>query len=117
MLDHRSSIYDNVPDDQQLSGSEGGSGGSVSDADRIGEESEVRLFHWYLYLILCLYVSNGTSRSSNTVFVRSSNPIHDDCPHDFSTLQNSAGINLFLKLSFFILHTSSSISHADNATS
>lgn len=40
-LDHRLSIYDNVPDDQQLSESEGGSGGSVSDAERMGEESEV----------------------------------------------------------------------------
>ncbi|XP_076607275.1 rho GTPase-activating protein 7 isoform X2 [Chaetodon auriga] len=40
-LDHRLSIYDNVPDEQQLSGSEGGSGGSVSDAERMGEESEV----------------------------------------------------------------------------
>lgn len=35
------SIYDNVPDDQQLSESEGGSGGSGSDAERMGEESEV----------------------------------------------------------------------------
>lgn len=40
-LDHRMSIYDNVPDDQQLSGSEGGSGESVSDAERTSEESEV----------------------------------------------------------------------------
>nr|XP_040037896.1 rho GTPase-activating protein 7 isoform X2 [Gasterosteus aculeatus aculeatus] len=39
-LDHRLSIYDNVPDDQPLSESEGGSGGSVSDAERMGEESE-----------------------------------------------------------------------------
>lgn len=30
-----------MPDDQQLSGSDGGSGGSVSDAERMGEESEV----------------------------------------------------------------------------
>ncbi|XP_034078943.1 rho GTPase-activating protein 7 isoform X2 [Gymnodraco acuticeps] len=41
VLDHRLSIYDNVPDDQQLSESEGGSGGSGSDAERMGEESEV----------------------------------------------------------------------------
>lgn len=41
MLDHRLSIYDNVPDDQQLSESEGGSGGSGSDAERMAEESEV----------------------------------------------------------------------------
>ncbi|XP_039633567.1 rho GTPase-activating protein 7 isoform X2 [Perca fluviatilis] len=41
VLDHRMSIYDNVPDDQQLSESEGGSGGSGSDAERMGEESEV----------------------------------------------------------------------------
>ncbi|XP_041657606.1 rho GTPase-activating protein 7 isoform X2 [Cheilinus undulatus] len=40
-LDHRLSIYDNVPDDQQLSGSDGSSGGSGSDAERTGEESEV----------------------------------------------------------------------------
>ncbi|XP_061596578.1 rho GTPase-activating protein 7 isoform X2 [Cololabis saira] len=39
-LDQRLSIYDNVPDDAQLSGSEGGSGGSGSDAERLGEESE-----------------------------------------------------------------------------
>lgn len=30
-----------MPDDLQLSGSEGGSGDSVSDAERMGEESEV----------------------------------------------------------------------------
>ncbi|XP_061607411.1 rho GTPase-activating protein 7 isoform X2 [Phyllopteryx taeniolatus] len=36
--DHRLSIYDNVLDDQQLSESEGGSGGSVSDAERMGDE-------------------------------------------------------------------------------
>ncbi|KAM9846857.1 rho GTPase-activating protein 7 [Aulostomus maculatus] len=41
-LDHRMSIYDNMLDDQQLSESEGGSGGSSSDAERMGEESEVR---------------------------------------------------------------------------
>ncbi|XP_074528528.1 rho GTPase-activating protein 7 isoform X2 [Halichoeres trimaculatus] len=41
VLDHRLSIYDNVPDEQQLSGSEGSSGGSGSDAERLGEESEV----------------------------------------------------------------------------
>uniref|UniRef100_A0A3Q3X6R6 Uncharacterized protein n=1 Tax=Mola mola TaxID=94237 RepID=A0A3Q3X6R6_MOLML len=40
-LDHRLSVYDNVPDDRQLSGSEGGSGESVSDAERTAEESEV----------------------------------------------------------------------------
>ncbi|XP_044078746.1 rho GTPase-activating protein 7 isoform X2 [Siniperca chuatsi] len=40
VLDHRLSIYDNVPDNQQLSESEGGSGGSGSDAERMGEESE-----------------------------------------------------------------------------
>nr|XP_057942752.1 rho GTPase-activating protein 7 isoform X3 [Doryrhamphus excisus] len=37
----RLSIYDNVPDDHQMSESEGGSGGSVSDAERTGDESEV----------------------------------------------------------------------------
>ncbi|XP_077403463.1 rho GTPase-activating protein 7 isoform X2 [Vanacampus margaritifer] len=36
--DHRLSVYDNIPDDRQLSESEGGSGGSVSDAERMGEE-------------------------------------------------------------------------------
>ncbi|CAJ1063315.1 rho GTPase-activating protein 7 isoform X2 [Xyrichtys novacula] len=41
VLDHRLSIYDNMPDDQQLSGSEASSGGSGSDAERIGEESEM----------------------------------------------------------------------------
>ncbi|XP_054482137.1 rho GTPase-activating protein 7 isoform X2 [Anoplopoma fimbria] len=41
VLDHRLSTYDNVPDDQHLSGSEGCSGGSGSDAERMGEESEV----------------------------------------------------------------------------
>ncbi|KAM7397652.1 hypothetical protein PAMA_005796 [Pampus argenteus] len=41
VLDHRLSIYDNVPDDQQLSESEGGSGGSGSDAERTCEESEM----------------------------------------------------------------------------
>ncbi|KAM3869075.1 rho GTPase-activating protein 7 [Diretmus argenteus] len=39
-LDHRVSIYDNVPD-QQLCESEGSSGGSGSDAERTGEETEV----------------------------------------------------------------------------
>lgn len=38
---YRLSVYDNVPDDLQLSGSEGGSGDSVSDAERMVEESEV----------------------------------------------------------------------------
>ncbi|MEQ2168162.1 hypothetical protein GOODEAATRI_011562, partial [Goodea atripinnis] len=37
-LDHRLSVYDNVPDDVQLS--EGEDGGSGSDAERISEESE-----------------------------------------------------------------------------
>ncbi|XP_070772995.1 rho GTPase-activating protein 7 [Enoplosus armatus] len=41
VLDHRLSIYDNVADDQQRSESEGGSGGSGSDAERMAEESEV----------------------------------------------------------------------------
>ncbi|XP_032390478.1 rho GTPase-activating protein 7 isoform X2 [Etheostoma spectabile] len=41
VLDHRMSVYDNVPDDLQLSESEGGSGGSGSDAERMGEESEM----------------------------------------------------------------------------
>ncbi|XP_051903964.1 rho GTPase-activating protein 7 isoform X2 [Hippocampus zosterae] len=36
--DHRLSVYDNLPDNQQLSESEGGSGGSVSDAERVGDE-------------------------------------------------------------------------------
>uniref|UniRef100_A0A667Y627 Si:dkeyp-23e4.3 n=1 Tax=Myripristis murdjan TaxID=586833 RepID=A0A667Y627_9TELE len=39
-VDHRASIYDNVPD-QQLFKSEGGSGGSGSDAERTSEEIEV----------------------------------------------------------------------------
>ncbi|XP_034406844.1 rho GTPase-activating protein 7 isoform X2 [Cyclopterus lumpus] len=39
VLDHRLSIYDNVPDDQRLS--ESGGGGSGRDAERMGEESEV----------------------------------------------------------------------------
>ncbi|XP_030603117.1 rho GTPase-activating protein 7 isoform X2 [Archocentrus centrarchus] len=44
-LDHRLSVYDNVPDHHQLSESEGGSGGSTSDAERMSEESEVsRMF-------------------------------------------------------------------------
>ncbi|MEQ2310686.1 hypothetical protein AMECASPLE_011647 [Ameca splendens] len=38
-LDHRLSVYDNVPDDVQLS--EGEDGGSGSDAEQISEESEV----------------------------------------------------------------------------
>ncbi|XP_043997558.1 rho GTPase-activating protein 7 isoform X1 [Gambusia affinis] len=38
-LDHRLSVYDNVPHDTQLSEGEGG--GSESDAERISEESEV----------------------------------------------------------------------------
>ncbi|XP_072230787.1 rho GTPase-activating protein 7 isoform X1 [Leuresthes tenuis] len=41
VLDQRLSVYDNVPDDVQLSGSEGGSGGSGSDAERMCEESEM----------------------------------------------------------------------------
>ncbi|KAM9332421.1 rho GTPase-activating protein 7 isoform 2-T2 [Pholidichthys leucotaenia] len=41
LADHRQSIYDNVPDSQQLYESEGGSTGSGSDAERTGEESEV----------------------------------------------------------------------------
>lgn len=36
VLDHRMSVYDNVPDSVQLSESEGG-----SDTERMGEESEV----------------------------------------------------------------------------
>uniref|UniRef100_A0A3B4YX00 Si:dkeyp-23e4.3 n=1 Tax=Seriola lalandi dorsalis TaxID=1841481 RepID=A0A3B4YX00_SERLL len=41
VVDHRASIYDNVPDHQQLSEGVGGCGGSGSDAERTGEESEV----------------------------------------------------------------------------
>ncbi|XP_061904851.1 rho GTPase-activating protein 7 isoform X3 [Entelurus aequoreus] len=37
----RLSIYDNVPGDHQLSESEGGSGGSVSEAERLGDELDV----------------------------------------------------------------------------
>uniref|UniRef100_H2RLS7 Si:dkeyp-23e4.3 n=2 Tax=Takifugu rubripes TaxID=31033 RepID=H2RLS7_TAKRU len=40
-LDHRLSVYDNVPDDHQLSVSEGGSGESTSDVERMGEESDL----------------------------------------------------------------------------
>ncbi|XP_029375179.1 rho GTPase-activating protein 7 isoform X2 [Echeneis naucrates] len=39
VLDHRLSIYDNVPNSQQLSGSEGG--GSGRNVERMGEESQV----------------------------------------------------------------------------
>ncbi|XP_078143012.1 rho GTPase-activating protein 7 isoform X2 [Centroberyx gerrardi] len=39
-LEHRVSIYDNVPD-QPLCGNEGGGGGSGRDAERTGEETEV----------------------------------------------------------------------------
>lgn len=41
LLDHRLSIYDNIPDNQQLSESEGGSGGSGSDTERMGKGLEV----------------------------------------------------------------------------
>uniref|UniRef100_A0A3B4T224 Si:dkeyp-23e4.3 n=1 Tax=Seriola dumerili TaxID=41447 RepID=A0A3B4T224_SERDU len=41
VVDHRASIYDNVPDHQQLPEGVGGCGGSGSDAERTGEESEV----------------------------------------------------------------------------
>lgn len=41
VLDHRLSVYDNVPDDQQLSEGEGGRAGSGSDAELMGEEPEV----------------------------------------------------------------------------
>lgn len=37
------SVYDNVPDEQLLSGSDGGSRGSDSDAERTSDESEVGL--------------------------------------------------------------------------
>lgn len=37
------SVYDNVPNEQLLTGSDGGSRGSDSDAERTSEESEVGL--------------------------------------------------------------------------
>lgn len=40
-LDHRLSVYDNVPNDHQLSGSEGGSGESIGDVEQMGEESDL----------------------------------------------------------------------------
>lgn len=43
VLDHRMSVYDNVPDEQLLSGSDGGSRSSDSDAERTSDESEVGL--------------------------------------------------------------------------
>ncbi|XP_057677001.1 rho GTPase-activating protein 7 [Corythoichthys intestinalis] len=41
--DHRLSIYDNMPDERLLSESKGGSGGSVSEAERIGDEVTILL--------------------------------------------------------------------------
>ncbi|XP_031606216.2 rho GTPase-activating protein 7 isoform X1 [Oreochromis aureus] len=43
VLDYRLSVYDNVPDHHQLSESEGGSGGSASDADRMSESEVSRV--------------------------------------------------------------------------
>lgn len=37
------SVYDNMPNEQLLSGSDGGSRGSDSDAERTSDESEVGL--------------------------------------------------------------------------
>lgn len=49
-----------MPDDQQLSGSDGGSGGSVSDAERMGEESEVgHKMVSLLILSIWIYIFSG----------------------------------------------------------
>ncbi len=51
-----------MPDDQQLSESEGGSGGSVSDAERMSEESEVGqliLIFIFIFRYLDLYFIQG----------------------------------------------------------
>ncbi|XP_019118808.2 rho GTPase-activating protein 7 [Larimichthys crocea] len=91
VLDHRSSIYDNVPDDQQLSGSEGGSGGSVSDADRIGEESEVsRLLAGEDVFSALDSVLERISDLQQLVSTWSENLSEDDCQRGSSTSSTSS---------------------------
>ncbi|KAG8008436.1 StAR-related lipid transfer protein 13 [Nibea albiflora] len=91
VLDHRLSVYDNVPDDQQLSGSEGGSGGSVSDADRIGEESEVsRLLAGEDVFSALDSVLERISDLQQLVSTWSENLSEDDCQRGSSTSSASS---------------------------
>ncbi|XP_035522181.1 rho GTPase-activating protein 7 isoform X2 [Morone saxatilis] len=84
-LDHRLSIYDNVPDDQQLSGSEGGSGGSVS------EESEVsRLLAGEDVFSALDSVLERISDLQQLVTTWSENLSEDDCQRGSSSSTSSS---------------------------
>ena len=60
-LDHRLSIYDNVPGDQLSFEGEVSSGGGGSDAERMGEETEVSqqivTALWFTYLHSIIFIS------------------------------------------------------------
>ncbi|KAI3373895.1 hypothetical protein L3Q82_022464, partial [Scortum barcoo] len=99
-LDHRLSIYDNVPDDQQLSESEGGSGGSVSDAERMGEESEVsQLLRGEDVFSALDSILERISDLQQLVSTWSENLSEDDCQRGSTSSSSSS----FLLLLFFIL--------------
>ncbi|XP_041807759.1 rho GTPase-activating protein 7 isoform X2 [Chelmon rostratus] len=90
-LDHRLSVYDNVPDEQQLSGSEGSSGGSVSDAERMGEESEVsRLLAGEDVLSALDSVLERISDLQQLVSTWSENLSEDDCQRGSSSTASSS---------------------------
>nr|XP_046265930.1 rho GTPase-activating protein 7 isoform X2 [Scatophagus argus] len=90
-LDHRLSIYDNVPDNLQLSGSEGGSGESVSDAERTGEESEVsRLLADEDVFSALDSVLESISDLQQLVSSWSENLSEDDCQRGSSSTSSSS---------------------------
>ncbi|XP_031724810.1 rho GTPase-activating protein 7 isoform X1 [Anarrhichthys ocellatus] len=90
VLDHRLSIYDNVPDDQQLSESEVGSGGSGSDAERMGEESEVgRLLAGEDVFSALDCILERISNLQQLVSTWSENLSEDDCQRGSSSFSSS----------------------------
>ncbi|XP_045896343.1 rho GTPase-activating protein 7 isoform X1 [Micropterus dolomieu] len=91
LLDHRLSVYDNVPDDQQLSESEGGSGGSGSDAERMGEESEVsRLLAGEDVFTALDNILERISNLQQLVSTWSENLSEDDCQRASSSSSSSS---------------------------
>ncbi|XP_067464994.1 rho GTPase-activating protein 7 isoform X2 [Thunnus thynnus] len=93
-LDHRLSVYDNVPDDQQLSESEGGSGGSGSDAERTSEESEVsRLLEGEDVFSALDSVLERISDLQQLVSSWTENLSEDDCQRGSSTSSSSSQVS------------------------
>ncbi|XP_019713662.1 rho GTPase-activating protein 7 [Hippocampus comes] len=87
--DHRLSVYDNVPDNQQLSESEGGSGGSVSDAERVGDEVSRLLGSEDVFSALDT-VLERINDLQQLVSTWAESLSEDDCQRDSSSASSSA---------------------------